>query len=149
MIVRPLVSYDDLSSPQEKRTVPPTAQPAPRPKPSKKRKRYTQQHWDDQPESRHADVTYGEQVFEAQNENSERTGRDVRNDAVPDEESRELTHEEIWDDSALIDVWNAATAEYEASTFPTTTFDFVNWLYQAFHGDSKSWKNEPVVKPAL
>lgn len=30
------------------------------------------------------------------------------------EESRELTHEEIWDDSALIEAWNAATEEYEA-----------------------------------
>ena len=30
-----------------------------------------------------------------------------------DDESRELTHEEIWDDSALIDAWNAATEEYE------------------------------------
>ena len=29
------------------------------------------------------------------------------------EESRELTHEEIWDDSALIDAWNSANAEYE------------------------------------
>jgi hypothetical protein len=148
--VRPLVSYDDLSSPQEKRTVPPTAQPTPRPtKPPKKRKRYTQQHWDEQTESRHAHVTYGEQVLEAQNVNAERTGRDVRNSVVPDEGSRELTHEEIWDDSALIDVWNTATAEYEASIFPTTTFDLVNWRYQAFHGDSKGWKNEPVVRSAL
>jgi hypothetical protein len=128
MMVRSLVSYDDLSSPQENRTVPPTAQPPPRPKPSKKRKRHAQQHWDDQVESRHADVTYGEQALEAQHGNAERTGRDVRNNVVPDEESRELTHEEIWDDSALIDVWNAATAEYEASIFPNTTFDLINRL---------------------
>lgn len=32
-------------------------------------------------------------------------------------ESRELNHEEIWDDSALIDAWNSANAEYEASDF--------------------------------
>ena len=32
-----------------------------------------------------------------------------------EEESRELTHEEVWDDSALIDAWNSATAEYEVS----------------------------------
>lgn len=31
------------------------------------------------------------------------------------EKGRELTHEEIWDDSALLDAWNAATAEYEVS----------------------------------
>ena len=29
------------------------------------------------------------------------------------QESRELTHDEIWDDSALIDAWNAATEEYK------------------------------------
>jgi hypothetical protein len=32
---------------------------------------------------------------------------------IEGEESRELTYEEIWDDSALIDAWNAATEEYE------------------------------------
>lgn len=31
------------------------------------------------------------------------------------DESRELTHEEVWDDSALIDAWNAANEEYEVS----------------------------------
>jgi len=47
------------------------------------------------------------------------------------EESRELTHDEIWDDSALIDAWNSATAEYEA-----------------FHGKSQDWKSDskPVKK---
>lgn len=34
-------------------------------------------------------------------------------------ESRELTHTEIWDDSALIDAWESATAEYEVRTTPT------------------------------
>lgn len=29
------------------------------------------------------------------------------------EESRQLTREDIWDDSALIDAWNAAAEEYE------------------------------------
>ncbi|KAL0570189.1 hypothetical protein V5O48_011779 [Marasmius crinis-equi] len=48
------------------------------------------------------------------------------------EMSRELTHEEIWDDSALIDAWNAATEEYEA-----------------YHGPDKGWKSEPVHKSAL
>ncbi|KAK7041795.1 hypothetical protein VNI00_009084 [Paramarasmius palmivorus] len=46
--------------------------------------------------------------------------------------SRELTHEEIWDDSALIEAWNAATEEYEA-----------------YHGPDKGWKTEPVHKSAL
>ncbi|KIK66106.1 hypothetical protein GYMLUDRAFT_55959 [Collybiopsis luxurians FD-317 M1] len=48
------------------------------------------------------------------------------------EESRELTHEEIWDDSALIEAWNAAAEEY-----------------QAYHGPDKGWKNEPIHKSPL
>ncbi|KAK2462124.1 hypothetical protein APHAL10511_006587 [Amanita phalloides] len=51
---------------------------------------------------------------------------------VASEESRELTHEEIWDDSALIDAWNAATEEYEA-----------------LNGPDKSWKSGPVHKAPL
>ena len=30
-----------------------------------------------------------------------------------EDESRELTHQELWDDSSLIDAWNAAAEEYE------------------------------------
>jgi hypothetical protein len=33
-----------------------------------------------------------------------------------EEESRELTHTEIWDDSALINAWESAAAEYEVRT---------------------------------
>nr|GAT51254.1 predicted protein [Mycena chlorophos] len=46
-----------------------------------------------------------------------------------DSDSRMLTAEEIWDDSALIDAWNAATEEYEA-----------------LNGPGKGWKDEPVHK---
>ena len=38
-----------------------------------------------------------------------------------EEESRELSHEEIWDDSALIDAWNSAAAEYEVCSSALTT----------------------------
>ena len=38
-----------------------------------------------------------------------------------EEESRELSHEEIWDDSALIDAWNSAAAEYEVCSLTPTT----------------------------
>ena len=38
-----------------------------------------------------------------------------------EEESRELTHDEIWDDSALIDAWNSAAAEYEVCPIHLTT----------------------------
>ena len=49
-----------------------------------------------------------------------------------DGESRELTHEEIWDDSALVDAWNAAMEEYET-----------------YNGPDKGWKKEPVHKSPL
>ena len=112
-MVRPLVSYDDISSPQDKSIY----SPAPRPKPSKKRKRYGQQHWDDHAESQPAEME--EALVTSGAHNAQRAGKDARETAV-DEESRELTHDEIWDDSALIDVWNAATAEYEASLIANT-----------------------------
>lgn len=47
-------------------------------------------------------------------------------------ESRQLTHDEIWDDSALVDAWDAAMEEYEM-----------------FHGPGKDWKNEPIKKSPL
>ncbi|PBK97346.1 hypothetical protein ARMGADRAFT_1009382 [Armillaria gallica] len=40
-------------------------------------------------------------------------------------EEEELTYDEIWDDSALIDAWAAANEEYAAH-----------------HGEDKSWKDE-------
>ena len=48
------------------------------------------------------------------------------------EESRELTHEEIWDDSALVEAWEAAQQEYEI-----------------YHGTCKNWKDESVKKSPL
>lgn len=51
----------------------------------------------------------------------ENAGNEGSSSAVADEpededaESRELTHDEIWDDSALIDAWNAASEEYEVT----------------------------------
>ncbi|KAG8678818.1 hypothetical protein FRC09_019514, partial [Ceratobasidium sp. 395] len=44
----------------------------------------------------------------------------------------ELTQEELWDDSALIEAWDAAVEEYES-----------------LNGPEKSWKQEPVHKSAL
>jgi hypothetical protein len=54
------------------------------------------------------------------------------NDCEIEEESRELTHEEIWDDSALINAWEAATKEYEA-----------------YHGSKKAWKSETANEAPL
>ncbi|KAG7445685.1 uncharacterized protein BT62DRAFT_932846 [Guyanagaster necrorhizus] len=54
-----------------------------------------------------------------------------RNRGRREEESRELTHDEIWDDSALIEAWAAANEEYAAH-----------------HGENdKSWKDEPTESP--
>jgi hypothetical protein len=47
-------------------------------------------------------------------------------------DSQELLHEDIWDDSALIAAWNAATEEYEV-----------------YNGPDKGWKTEPVHKSPL
>ncbi|KAK0464199.1 uncharacterized protein EV420DRAFT_1637763 [Desarmillaria tabescens] len=64
------------------------------------------------------------------NHNTNRNQRN-RKRSRNEEESRELTHDEIWDDSALIDAWAAANEEYAA-----------------YHGgDDKSWKNESTELP--
>jgi len=49
-----------------------------------------------------------------------------------DEQSRQLTHDEIWDDSALVEAWDSAMAEYKA-----------------FHGQGSDWKEETVKKSPL
>ncbi|KAI6133885.1 hypothetical protein EV401DRAFT_2053412 [Pisolithus croceorrhizus] len=100
--------------------------------PSKKRK-YNQQkgrgthvqHWDD-PGTLQDAVVYDEQEDDTFHENLQ---AEVKGEI---EESRELTYDEIWDDSALVDAWNSAQAEYEA-----------------FHGKSKDWKKEPIKKSSL
>ncbi|KAI6022592.1 hypothetical protein EDC04DRAFT_338071 [Pisolithus marmoratus] len=124
--MRQLVRYDleDSSGPSTAET---STQP-----PSKKRK-YSQQkgrsahvqHWDD-PGTLQDTVVYDEQENGVLHENPQ-----VEVDEE-DEESRELTHEDIWDDSALIDAWNSAQAEYEV-----------------YHGKSKGWKKEPIKKSPL
>ncbi|PAV21733.1 hypothetical protein PNOK_0169000 [Pyrrhoderma noxium] len=57
---------------------------------------------------------------------------DENHDEEEEDESRDLTHEEIWDDSALIAAWDAANEEYEA-----------------LHGKNKRWKKERVHKSPL
>lgn len=125
-----MVSYDDIATPQNNTStqlgppLPSASQP-----PAKKRRTSNQkaprghapqhvQHWDD-PENNAEVMSYDDDAAgEA--------------DYDEEEESRDLTHEEIWDDSALIDAWNSATAEYEA-----------------YHGKGKNWKEEPIKKSPL
>ncbi|KAI1784714.1 hypothetical protein LXA43DRAFT_1041324 [Ganoderma leucocontextum] len=143
--MRPIISYDDITIPQlaeppvppERQTNPTAVQP-----PAKKRKTgpnhrqggsgsgragQPMQHWDD-PGNQGMSMSYDD------------APKQVETKAVAaeeeyyeeEEESRELTREEIWDDSALIDAWNSAAAEYEA-----------------FHGPGKQWKQEPIKKSPL
>ncbi|KAK0187784.1 hypothetical protein F5146DRAFT_1141244 [Armillaria mellea] len=54
-----------------------------------------------------------------------------RNKRSRNRQEEELTHDEIWDDSALIDAWAAANEEYAAH-----------------HGEDKSWKDEWGASPS-
>lgn len=102
---RPLVSYDDIT-PSYQSTRPP-------PKKRKWNKQKTRPRDEPRPIAT--------------------SSSNPDNENIKDEtESRELTFGEIWDDSALIDAWNAATEEYEA-----------------YNGPDKGWKNEPIHKSPL
>ncbi|KAH9891275.1 hypothetical protein C8Q73DRAFT_747247 [Cubamyces lactineus] len=148
--MRPLISYDDIVPAEP---APSTAQKAPMnppsaPPPAKKRKTNQNQgrhgasgsgrsqavqHWDD-PGNQEPQMVYDE-VAVASGSGSGTAGQAAGGEQYEEEEeeeSRELTHEEIWDDSALIEAWNSAAAEYEA-----------------FHGPGKKWKEQPVKKSPL
>lgn len=117
--MRTVVSYDDIATPQNNAPTqlgPPLPSTATQP-PAKKRRTAAHhqkaqaphrqiQHWDD-PGTNAAVMNYGGQEPEG-------SGMDyAQEQEEEEEESRDLTHDEIWDDSALIDAWNSATAEYE------------------------------------
>ncbi|KAJ7604760.1 hypothetical protein B0H17DRAFT_1120781 [Mycena rosella] len=118
---RPIVSYDDITLPYQ--PTPPRNPPASSPSnasQSKKRKWSNQKTGQQQANQSAAPV------------NAPPADEDEEGDEGEDMDSRYLTSEEMWDDSALIDAWNAATEEYEA-----------------FNGPDKGWKNEPVHKSPL
>jgi hypothetical protein len=149
---RTLVSYDDLettggaSAAQLGPPFPSTNQPAAKkrrthPKAPPRRTNQHIQHWDDLG-SNSAAVDYGDDIGEEDGEYAE--------EAEEEEESRELTHGEIWDDSALIDAWNSATAEYEVRVFWCSMMINNDFFFgQAYHGKTKKWKEEPVKKSPL
>ncbi|KAJ6573796.1 hypothetical protein DFH09DRAFT_1151105 [Mycena vulgaris] len=121
---RPVISYDDITLPYQ--APPPRNPPAgssSNGSHSKKRKWSNQKAGPQQQANKNTAATSATYPPE---EEEEETGEGE------DAESRYLTSEEIWDDSALIDAWNAATEEYEA-----------------FNGPDKGWKNEPVHKSPL
>ncbi len=85
--------------------------PLPGPGPAKKRKRIPglPRHWDE-PEQQSSALPYDDDAADMATEEN-----GAVEDVEEEEESRELTHNEIWDDSALIAAWESATAEYEVS----------------------------------
>ena len=128
--MRPIISYDDIAPPQ---VSPPNPPPPPAQPPAKKRKTnqnqrpggsragqptHAVQHWDD-PGSQGMQMSYEEtpKAVPAAG-TSAAPAHEEADEEDEEEESRELTHEEIWDDSALIDAWNSAAAEYEVRTRP-------------------------------
>ncbi|KAF7795236.1 hypothetical protein EIP86_006386 [Pleurotus ostreatoroseus] len=141
--MRPVVSYDDIANPDSnapEQLGPPL--PSANQPPAKKRKTYQKtpqrksqhvQHWDDPGNSSHA-MNYAEDVSLSAHHSAVQEHEDTIEDEENEEneESRDLTHEEIWDDSALIEAWNSANAEYEA-----------------YHGKGKDWKQESVKKSPL
>ncbi|KAF9007944.1 hypothetical protein BDQ17DRAFT_1350298 [Cyathus striatus] len=132
MATRPIISYDDITLPYEPvdESAPIPSTSSNHPPPSKKRKannqkpkqHQRQRHWDDPGKS--STVNY-----DAQHPHPEDKENNLESE---EEESRELTHEEIWDDSALIDAWNSAMEEYEA-----------------YNGPDKGWKKDPIHKSPL
>ncbi|PCH33125.1 hypothetical protein WOLCODRAFT_134941 [Wolfiporia cocos MD-104 SS10] len=140
--MRPIVSYDDITSslgPPELQTGPQMSSPHPAKRRRTNRRpdgRIQQlvQHWDD-PGTHAPEMSYSEHAISGDSENAEMQHADDRPEEAQEkeeeEESRELTQEEIWDDSALVDAWNSAMAEYEA-----------------FHGGSQ-WKDEAVKRSPL
>ncbi|KDR82049.1 hypothetical protein GALMADRAFT_135425 [Galerina marginata CBS 339.88] len=140
MSKRPVVSYDDLHPPYgqgdlNKRTYGHSS-PAGEPPP----KKLKNSSWSNNPSttSKSQDVLLPDQPINTslvsskaqQQENAHHDDMGDENDF--EEESRELTHEEIWDDSALLHAWEAAVEEYEAH-----------------HGSETSWKQGPVKKSPL
>ncbi|RDB29369.1 hypothetical protein Hypma_014988 [Hypsizygus marmoreus] len=132
---RQMVSYDDITLPYTAET---TSQPhthSPKPPPAKKRK------WANKPKGRYRESAHYTNGTSYTNNGASHFTNGAgpssmqvdEDDNVEDgDESRELTHDEIWDDSALIDAWNAATEEYEA-----------------YNGPDKGWKNGPAHKSPL
>lgn len=108
---RQLVQYGDLEQNNGASSSAAAIQTSPQQPPSKKRKRSNQKtqrsrktaHWDDT----------GDLTSQMNYDDDDDSHAQAEDGEIGEEESRELTHEEIWDDSALIDAWNSATAEYE------------------------------------
>ncbi|KAJ7079758.1 hypothetical protein B0H15DRAFT_857952, partial [Mycena belliarum] len=130
---RPLISYDDITLPYQPA---PASAPTPARGPSyaassqsKKRKWSSQKPRQNYNQNQNQNQKAPAASVGAEVEHGDEGGEE---DNDGDADSRYLTAEEIWDDSALIDAWNAATEEYEA-----------------MNGPDKGWKTAPVHKSPL
>lgn len=139
--MRPIISYDDITTPispeqgssaQIGHHLPPSHQrPTKRRRSNQKVTAHKRQikHWDDPSRSTSIDnhdvVSEGVAVSQVSGNEAMQVGghtsraEEKQQEREEETMSRELTHEEIWDDSALIDAWNSATAEYEVSIDPS------------------------------
>ncbi|KAF4623318.1 hypothetical protein D9613_001527 [Agrocybe pediades] len=146
MSTRQIISYDDITlpydPPEETGSTPAaTTGTAPAPSnssgtnhqpPSKKRKKNHNKNKNKQLRAESANRSNNNKNVPQQQYLMEAEEYEYAEGDYEEEESRELTHEEIWDDSALVDAWDAAMEEY-----------------QAYHGIDEDWKREPVKKSAL
>jgi Survival Motor Neuron, Gemin2-binding domain len=101
--MRPLVSYDDIATPIQEN---PPLNGGPASPPKKRRRtnyRAGQKRGGHRTQSREED----------HDDEGEASPKKARKSYGLQEESRQLTHEEVWDDSALIRAWDAAVEEYE------------------------------------
>ncbi|KAF9466871.1 hypothetical protein BDZ94DRAFT_1287931, partial [Collybia nuda] len=131
--MRPLVSYDDITLPYQPQSPIQSYSQSSRPSPPKKRKA---SHQKTRPRPNNHDYRNihhtKSSIDHIGNNLPSSTHTEIYNEDLNNEEHRELTHEEIWDDSALIEAWNAATEEYEA-----------------YNGPDKGWKSQPLHKSPL
>jgi hypothetical protein len=102
--MRPIVSYSDIATdvPQHNKS-----------SPTQQRQKWNKGH------SRQPDASKASPNGAA----SSRKRKHGENEGC-EWESRELTHEEIWDDSALINAWDAAMEEYEVCIMPSIICPF-------------------------
>jgi hypothetical protein len=135
-VMRQLVSYDDITGPysagdpESANTTSLNGASS-----SKKRKQFEHDtHVGGPPPKKH----------QANVEVADYSGEEDENNEM----SRDLTQDEIWDDSALIKAWDAANAEYEASHFSNIIHGTLR-RFQAYHGPDKGRKKTPVDSSPL
>lgn len=110
--MRPLISYDDLTDSKT-----PKAQSAATSPSKKNQKSHINVHEKLSHNGGNSNLkVYGTQAQKTQPATSSSSKSHSFRYGIR-EESRQLTHVEIWDDTALIEAWNAAAEEFEVCLF--------------------------------